>query len=420
MNINLDTNTLIAAGLLKPNLSDLRVVRYNTGTGVYTELDRVYLTRTDCLGLWFATIDAIPANSVNDNYYIYYNNPAAVNPPANPNNVFIWYDTFITNTTANYDHGRFLDMHGTGADNMTYDNVNKRMSFNTGDNVEAGLRIKHTDEVNALMQCDAGITGVYPTSGTLALSCRWRNAHKNILAHISNSDYPSPQIGTDGTRNSDIVDPPGNFYFPANGSVHTFRFAVGHSYDWGGLTKSDIFFWVDNILRASALGNTTYPNQDGRIIFEAAQQQGWLDNILVRLFISPEPTVTILQEGNTTINGTVCASGDIILVGSNITINNASETYPSLITKSGIYFNGVDSGVLTRPEITGLMYAAGNINIENIQLLGGIYGYNISVKGNVSIQYNTNPLENPFINSPPYFSTTASAIIKIKWMNARF
>ena len=416
VNIELDTNTLINSGLLRNDLNDLRVVRYNTGTGVYTELDRYYMQRSDCRGLWFATIDNIPANSVNENYYIYFSNPFAGGPPDDPANVFIWYDTFITNTSGNYDSNRFLELHGTSNDNMTYDNVNRRMIFNTGDNTDAGLRLKHTDELNIIMQCDIGITAVYPTNGTFALSCRWRNANRNVLAHISNGDYASPQIGTDGNRNDNIVDPPGNFYFPADGSIHTLRFAAGHCGIIGANEWSDFHFWVDSTLRATTTWNATYSDQDGRIIFEAAQQRGWIDNIFVRQYISPEPTVTIIPEGNTTINGTVCATGDIIFVGANIIINNSSETYPSIVTKSGVYFNGVDSGA-GRPNIDGLIFADGNIQIENINISGGIYGYNVSIRGNSLINYNTLPAENQFLNPPPYFQATVSSYKKLKWMN---
>ena len=417
VNIDLDTNSLISAGLLRSDLADLRVVRYNTGSGAYTELERFYMHRTDARGLWFNIIDNIPSNTNNDNYYIYYNNPSAVPPASDPNNIFIKYDTFIVNTSGDYDNGRFLDLHGGGSDNMTYDNVNHRMTFNTGDNTDAGIRLKHfKNELNIVMQCDICITAVYPSNGTFALSSRWRNPNRNVLAHISNGDYPSPQIGTDGTRNADIVDPPGDFYFPANGSVHTLKFAAGHCGIFGANEWSDFYFWVDDILRAGATWNSTYSNQDGRMVYEAAQQRGWIDNIFVRQYISPEPVVTIIPEGNTIINGTVCATGDVILVGQNIVVNNASETYPSIITKSGIYFNGVEPGA-ARPNIDGLIYAAGNIEIENISLSGSVYGYNVSISGDVQINYNINPSENPFIIPPPYFQSSVSSYTKLKWMN---
>lgn len=418
VNLDLDTNSLITQGLLRADLNDLRLVRYNSGTGVYTELDRVYIHRPDMKGIWFRIIDTISASSYLENYYIYYNNPSAVAAPSNTDNVFIIYDDFSINSLANYHNGRHLDLHGAGQEPMIYDNINFRLRCNTGDNSDAGIRTPAVNEKNVLIQCDIGVSGVYPDNGTSALSTKWRNKNNNTLAHISNGTYASPQIGTDGARNGDISDPAGNFYIPADGSSQTLKYASGEICNWAGFSWSDYYFWVNNVLRASETWSTVQSDESGQVAVEFAQQIAWMDNLVVRKFISPEPSITISPEGNTVINGTICATGDIIIVGSNgITVNNSIDSYPALLTKNNIFFNGTNPSNPNRPYIEGIIYAKNNIYIDNIRILGSIYAQSVYSTGNVNITYNTNPAANPFLNPPPYFQTLVSNASVIKWIN---
>jgi len=126
-----------------------------------------------------------------------------------------------------------------------------------------------------------------------------------------------------------------------------------------------------------------------------------------------------VAEGNTSINGTVCATGDIMVVGTNsISINNSFDTYPALLTKSNIYFNGVNPSNPNRPYIEGIIFANQNIYIDNLNLLGSVYGNNIYISGNLNFQYNTAAASNPYLNVPPYFQTAAAGISILKWRDS--
>ncbi|HPP86681.1 MAG TPA: hypothetical protein PLM75_02325 [bacterium] len=264
--LDLDTTSLINAGLLRADLRDLRVVRYNAG--IYTELHRVYMTNEADRGLWFRLQENIAAGNSIENYYVYYANPSAGIPPADSNQVFLWYDDFSVNSLATYNNGRHLDLHGAGTSFMSYDPVIRALYFDTGDNSDAGIRLNFIDEQNVLIQCDVAVNLTYPNSGTFALSTKYRTDNNNVLAHISNGVYNSPQIGTDGTRNGAIADPPGDFYFPDDGNFYTFTFASGESSRIGP-SRSDYFFWVNNILRASATNvGGGKSNNDGNVVFE--------------------------------------------------------------------------------------------------------------------------------------------------------
>ena len=80
---------------------DVRIVMYN-GTD-WIELDRVNETvfNSTTTEIWFKLQSNISANSYNDSYYVYYGNPAAINPPANKSNVYLWFDDFNRPNKAN-------------------------------------------------------------------------------------------------------------------------------------------------------------------------------------------------------------------------------------------------------------------------------------------------------------------------------
>lgn len=75
---------------------DVRVLWYNGASWV--ELDRVVSTNwndsSNTTKLWFKTQQAISASGNDDMYFLYYGNASASSPPANPHNVYSFYDDF--------------------------------------------------------------------------------------------------------------------------------------------------------------------------------------------------------------------------------------------------------------------------------------------------------------------------------------
>jgi hypothetical protein len=97
VSITLDHAALLAAGKAeRPGGNDMRVVYWN-GAG-WTQLDRVLeegsAWNTASTTIWFKTQAAIGAASLDENYFLYYGNPAPGAPPANQSNVFFFYDTY--------------------------------------------------------------------------------------------------------------------------------------------------------------------------------------------------------------------------------------------------------------------------------------------------------------------------------------
>jgi hypothetical protein len=154
--VTIDTASLFSADKMLLSGDDLRVI-YWSGSS-WTELDRDLADmNTTLTQVWFKTqvvIDASPA--LDNRYYVYYGNPSATNPPANKNNVYVWFDDFSTNTLDNYDKAKWVDIHG-GAnqyDFPSYDEVNKRVWLDTGDNYASDIYPKGVIEAGFLMEVD--------------------------------------------------------------------------------------------------------------------------------------------------------------------------------------------------------------------------------------------------------------------------
>jgi len=98
--MTLDTAALVAAGKLRADGNDLRVIWFD-GTS-YIQLDRVAETafNSTTTEVWFKLQSALPAGGSDGSYYIYYGNPVAGLPPSDRANVYLVWDDF-TGTTLN-------------------------------------------------------------------------------------------------------------------------------------------------------------------------------------------------------------------------------------------------------------------------------------------------------------------------------
>jgi hypothetical protein len=79
--------------IIQADGDDLRIVFWNGAA--YVELDRhLRYLNSVATEAYFKTQADIAGNSADANYYIYYNNPSASNPPANPSNVYEYWQPF--------------------------------------------------------------------------------------------------------------------------------------------------------------------------------------------------------------------------------------------------------------------------------------------------------------------------------------
>ncbi|MHA2343272.1 MAG: DUF2341 domain-containing protein, partial [Candidatus Hodarchaeales archaeon] len=96
VNISVNTNNLFSSGKLRFDGKDLRVVWYNSSSETWLELDRINDTNfnTADTQIWFKTQSSISPSSDDSNYYLYYGNKIADNPPTNRSKVYDFYDDF--------------------------------------------------------------------------------------------------------------------------------------------------------------------------------------------------------------------------------------------------------------------------------------------------------------------------------------
>jgi hypothetical protein len=96
VSLTLDHAALVSAGKARAGGNDVRVLHWDGAA--WTQLDRVLQEgsawNSASTIIWFKTQAAIPAGGLDDNYFLYYGNPAPGGPPASPGNVFAFYDTF--------------------------------------------------------------------------------------------------------------------------------------------------------------------------------------------------------------------------------------------------------------------------------------------------------------------------------------
>jgi hypothetical protein len=93
LSVTMDTASLVSSSKLMPSGNDLRVI-YKSGNS-WMELDReVESMNTSSTQIWFRTQASILPNGSDSNYYVYYGNPNAGNPPANKSNIYLWFDAF--------------------------------------------------------------------------------------------------------------------------------------------------------------------------------------------------------------------------------------------------------------------------------------------------------------------------------------
>ena len=94
--ITFDHAQLVTDGKSQADGDDIRVLYWNGST--WTELDRALQEgsawNSASTMIWFKTQAAIAASASDDNYYLYYANDSAVNPPANKSNVYDFWDDF--------------------------------------------------------------------------------------------------------------------------------------------------------------------------------------------------------------------------------------------------------------------------------------------------------------------------------------
>ncbi|KAF5416754.1 MAG: hypothetical protein C5S48_01975 [Candidatus Methanogaster sp.] len=244
-------------------------------------------------------VPSIPENGVTT-IRMWYGNAGATSE-SNGSAVFEFFDDFDTDTLSNYDIGLrtvpYLEW-GTPI-NPTYDPINKRVNINNGDNRETTLSPKNLNLLNVYAEALFHIDGGYPLGAIGEIAIRRRDANNWYLGSKAGSEYSK----TGGGGIACTYASPAIHKIIA-GTETYLASPASHSYINLGTEQKIGFGVADNTLNSfindDLVVQTTDDNvtSSGKIIFSGLQYRGWIDNIRVRQYTSPEPTVNLLQKGD--------------------------------------------------------------------------------------------------------------------------
>ena len=314
--VTLDTQALIAAGDMQADCSDLRMTYYN---GIsWQELPRHILNcNTASTDIRFALVVDIPANSNDDNYYLYYNfsSPAAL-PAMTTTNVYLWFDDASIDRSGSYIRGRIDPWHGNGWDNSLAWNGAGYYTYDNGDNFTSGYR-RDVDERDVYVEAEFYHTGCYPFNFTSGVLARGIIQSGTLGSEQSNHYYASNRGENPGCQalayahDGDIVS--GNrqtiaINGPTPPAIVTNQWRRQGLAVWLINPSNGAFWDEDNSGNWAAIGypsganlqvsGTDSPDDEGRgfAAIMTAQDQGRVRNILIRRYIDPEPVLLLTAQ----------------------------------------------------------------------------------------------------------------------------
>ena len=311
----LNTQALIAAGEMQADCDDLRVLYFDGSA--WTELDRHVI---DCgaavSDVRFAAPVGMASNAIDDDFYLYYGNPAAGAPaPLGTSNVYLWFDDASVNRAASYIRGRVDNWHGNGWDNSLAWNPAGFYTYDNGDNFTSGYRLA-VDERDVCIEAEFFHVDCYAlnlTSGVLVrgiiqsgsggseysdhyyTSNRGEQARPGCTANGYSHDgaimrRQRNQNAVQGVNPGDIVN---NVWrrqalaaFATNPSRLRF-WDADNSASWAAIGFPD----NTNLLVAGDDANDVEGR--GFVAVMTAQDEARLRNIVVRRYVEPEPTITL-------------------------------------------------------------------------------------------------------------------------------
>ncbi len=282
--IVLDHQTLVAAGKSLASGDDVRV--FHKGNGL-TELDRVLGLETQwntaTTEIWFRSTSPIPAGGDDGAYFVYYGDPTASSPPADPNQVHLFFDDFEGGSLA-----RWTDqLSGFGGiDASTARSGTSSLKVSTVGSQERWLT------ANGVDASDISVDAYWRVSaaGGFDISQCVRASATPSINDVETNYVSSPgfDIATMKTTNwNEVVSPPSQPAVMPNTWVRVTTSIVGTKFRVlvGGVQTVPSSGWTDvGAQPATDVGLRAWKVPGG--------QAWWVDDVRVRKLVDPEPTTT--------------------------------------------------------------------------------------------------------------------------------
>jgi len=284
--VNLDTASLISQGKMRSDCGD---IRFTDSDGVtllsyWVEPDTCNTTNTK---IW-VKVPSIPASSTKT-IYVYYGNPSAASA-SNGNAVFEFFDDFSTDTLSNYDHLTGLGWHPipygiAGSCTFSYDATNKRVNVNCPDDYMSALSPKTTllpDMADLRVRLRLLVSSFSDSNAGLSIHVRYSDISNSYYVALSN-DAGESELGK-RVGGTDTVLAETNFAASAN-VIYTLEFRIA---------GSNLEYVRDGSVVASAVDTSL--TTAGRVLIYPSEMVGWIDDIIVTKYTSPEPITIVGNE----------------------------------------------------------------------------------------------------------------------------
>ena len=277
---SLDTAAMVSAGALRANGDDLRL--FYTGSGEPVELDRVAERPFDAIDteLWFALAADIEAGAADGDYFISYDDVAAGPAPADRDQVYLFFDDF--------EGGDLSRWHTDPVFALTPDQTH---SGARALRVGAVDLENHQIEVRGLDEADVVAEAYFRASA--------ENIDITLFARSTASgNYQHNLEGTQDWSNARVVD----LDWQRLESTQ-----APHPVDqWYKLTVivqgTQLKALVDDVQQTPASGwtevGTDYASGSVGVgaYYIGAGETWWIDDVKVRRYVDPEPTVNFGAE----------------------------------------------------------------------------------------------------------------------------
>jgi hypothetical protein len=303
-----NTAALVTAGKMRSDCNDLRIAQFSGST--WTPLDRQVLNcNTTSTIVWFRLQANIVASGTDTSYSMFYGDPSAGAPPANLNNVFLWYDTFDSDTVGQPPTGWTVQSEGPW--NVVADvgaNRVLRESDATTGNRNVIKVTSITNERDVWVQADVRMTtaaGLESTGCPLGRVAGANNTGSDLTAYRSCLQYIT--VGANPNQRVSQL---------AYWNAGTFNSLQQLAYTWTNATFYTVagaFFGSPAtmrnyvalqsqplVLQQSITGDTnvTTAGSVGLFVYDGDTTNYDFDNFMARRYTEPEPTVTLGAESN--------------------------------------------------------------------------------------------------------------------------
>ncbi|MFW9784540.1 MAG: DUF2341 domain-containing protein, partial [Candidatus Heimdallarchaeota archaeon] len=303
VSLTFDHTDLVIKGKSQADGDDIRVVYWN-GT-IWNELDRMLDLDSswdnESTKIWFKTQKPIQALSFDNNYYLYYGNGLASSPSVDPSNIYFFYDGFESGSLSGWDGnstGSAGDSIEASTDQAYTGNYAAKCDMDNVSSPQAMVFEDFPDEASLFAHVHIYLDPTFSTSDRVTVlqfidtSSGW----KNLISVTIDDDMTLYMWNA-------VAWPLGEAYgyqeghTISKGSWHTLDVQV-HVSDTSGVAK----LWLDGNLEIEATMvnlSSTPTDRFATGIYWASPNEFntlFVDDIYLRIFVEPEPTLTMSIE----------------------------------------------------------------------------------------------------------------------------